>query len=79
MLMVYHPDMEQVEADEVRELLEQLIGLGWTQTEIAAKLGCSQITVNRWRNGKRAPPYRKILALALQRLLRSKEGASKRL
>jgi transcriptional regulator with XRE-family HTH domain len=69
--MVYHLGMEQVEAAEVRELLEQFISLGWTQAEISARLGCSQTTVIRWRNRKQVPPYPKILAAWLLRMLKA--------
>jgi transcriptional regulator with XRE-family HTH domain len=55
-----------------QELLEQLLSAGWTETQIAARLGVSSAAVNRWRKGTRTPPLAKLVEAELRRMLRVK-------
>ena len=54
-------------------MLEQLVQEGWMETEIAARIGVSQATVNRWRRGDRRPPLAKLVSAELRRMLRLKK------
>lgn len=69
MRIVYNTDMEK---NEIQQLIEELMSRGWTETQIAARLGASQATVNRWRRGDRHPPLSGLIAAELRRMLRSK-------
>ena len=55
-------------ADRIRQYRDRL---GLTQGELAARLGVSFATVNRWENGQTKPS-----PLAWQRLIRLDEGES---
>ncbi len=59
--------------DEVQGLLEELVTKGWQETEIAARIGVSQATINRWRRGDRSPPLAKLVTAELRRMLRLKK------
>jgi transcriptional regulator with XRE-family HTH domain len=67
-----------MEQNEVVDLIEQLMARGWTETEIAARLGVSQVTVNRWRREERHPPLERLIVAELRRMLRVKGLASVR-
>jgi len=60
---------------EIQELLEQLITNGWTEVEIAARLGVSQATINRWRRGERTPPLIRLVSAELRRMRRRSKKA----
>ena len=62
----------------IQELLEQLITTGWTETQIAARLGVSQTAVFRWRKGDRIPPLAKLVEAELRRMLRVKPDVPRR-
>jgi transcriptional regulator with XRE-family HTH domain len=64
-----------MEQNEVSRLIEQLVAQGWTETEIAARLGVSQVTVNRWRKEERHPPLERLITAELRRMLRRKDPA----
>ena len=72
LILVYHPGYDHC-MDEVRVLLEELAEQGWQETEIAARLGVSQATINRWRRGERSPPLAKLVTAELRRMLRLKK------
>ena len=62
----------------IQELLEQLIVAGWTETQIAARLGVSQTAVFRWRKGTRTPPLAKLVEAELRRMQRVKPDVPRR-
>lgn len=37
--------------------------MGWTQAELAEKIGCSQPTVSQWCKGKNFPPFPVLVEL----------------
>jgi DNA-binding transcriptional regulator YiaG len=42
-----------VSAEEVRALLDRL---GWSQGELARRIGAHRVSVNQWATGVREPP-----------------------
>jgi transcriptional regulator with XRE-family HTH domain len=62
----------------IQELLGQLQGRGWTDTQIAARLGVSSNAVFRWRKGERVPPLAKLVEAELRRMLKAKVDATRR-
>jgi hypothetical protein len=71
--LVYHASMST--PNEVKQLIDQLLAQGWSETEIGARLGVAQVTVYRWRKGERRPPMEKLIVAELRRMLRRKDLA----
>lgn len=60
-----------------QEAAQTLKDLGWIEQRIAAKVGCSQSTVNQIRNGKRVPfrPLADALVLLAKKEQRKRDKA----
>jgi transcriptional regulator with XRE-family HTH domain len=56
--------------ETVKQLIQDLVDRGVSETEIAARLGVAQSTVGRWRRGERTPPLEKLVVPVLRRMLR---------
>jgi predicted transcriptional regulator len=65
-----------MEDNEVRQLIQELVSRGWRESQIAARLGVSQASVNRWRSGDRYPMMDQLIIAELRRMLRRKDPAS---
>lgn len=57
------PERDWMTTDEFKAWYARL---GLSEAELARRLDTTQVTINRWRNGRRTPPG--FLYLALERL-----------
>lgn len=53
--------MKQVIGDNIASKRKEK---GWTQTELAERVGVNQIQVSRWENGKHLPTLEQFVAIA---------------
>ena len=53
--------MKQVIGDNIASKRKEK---GWTQTELAERVGVNQIQVSRWENGKHLPTIEQFVSIA---------------
>ena len=58
--------------NNVQEKLRDLREKGWTSAAIADELGVTDITVYRWKSGRRSPENAKPVMVVLDQLLKRK-------
>jgi transposase-like protein len=58
--------------ETIQQMIDTLLGRGWTIAALSDALGVSRDTIYRWRKGSNPPESPKLVVLGLQVLLRRK-------